>query len=321
MALFADYTRRLSPAFVLLYGWWLLMAPPAMGQTQVRTAITPDGTLGTRVTQQGNVHTIAGGRRNGTNLFHSFDRFSVGTQDTASFTGPQGIKNIVNRVTGAQPSMIDGRLRSEIAGADLYLLNPRGVLFGPQATLEVSGAFHVSTADALHFHDGSTFMARPDSVPGFITATPVAFGFLQANPGSISIAGSTLRVADGQALSIVGGQVMLSRATLTAPGGAVQIVSRGEAGRVPILATDSTSTPPGGARPRIDETTLSTAVTERGDAGTIGLHAGDIQVTGNSNSIANVTGANNPGRADYHNGHRKSDARGARHTKLHAPSE
>ena len=112
-------------------------------QGQVSTALTPDGTLGTTVTRNGTVHTITGGTRpgNGPNLFHSFDRFSVGTADTARFTGPIGIANILSRVTGGQQSVIDGRVRSEIPLANLFLLNPSGVLFGRNAQLDVSGSF------------------------------------------------------------------------------------------------------------------------------------------------------------------------------------
>ena len=92
---------------LLLSGWLLLRVLLTGGQAQVTTAITPDGTRGTTVTQHGNVYTIAGGTRprDGPNLFHSFDRFSVGTGATASFTSAQtGIKHILSRVTGGQRS-------------------------------------------------------------------------------------------------------------------------------------------------------------------------------------------------------------------------
>jgi filamentous hemagglutinin family protein len=114
----------------------------------VPTSITPDGTLGTAVIQNGHVYDITGGTRpsGGPNLFHSFDQFSVGTTDTARFSGPPGIENILGRVTGGQQSLIDGLLQSTIPGANLYLLNPSGVLFGPNARLDVGGSFHVSTA-------------------------------------------------------------------------------------------------------------------------------------------------------------------------------
>src|SRR5262249_30005612 len=116
----------LSSSSLLLVVWL------AVSQAQMRTSPTPDGTLGTTVTQTGNLYTIKGGTRlgNAPNLFHSFDRFSVGKGDTASFTGPTDIANIVSRVTGGQRSDIDGTLRSEIAGANLFLLNPSGVMFG-----------------------------------------------------------------------------------------------------------------------------------------------------------------------------------------------
>ena len=122
----------------------LLRLSPA----QVRTAITPDTSLGTTVTAQGAVHTILGGRRpnHGPNLFHSFERFSVGTGDIADFRVSPGITNILSRVTSGQVSEIDGTLRSTIDGttrspANLYLLNPSGVLFGPNARLDVGGRF------------------------------------------------------------------------------------------------------------------------------------------------------------------------------------
>jgi len=133
-----------------------------LSQAAVPSAITGDGTLGTTVTQSSTIHTITGGTRpgNGPNLFHSFDRFSVGTGDTARFTGQSGIANILSRVTGGQPSAIDGVLRSEIAGANLFLLNPSGVLFGSNASLNVQGSFHVSTADFVSLADGGTFFAN-----------------------------------------------------------------------------------------------------------------------------------------------------------------
>ena len=137
------YHRVPSPPraipLVLLSGSLLLRLWLAVSQAQVTTAITPDGSLGTAVTRNGNIYAITGGTRpeNGPNLFHSFDRFSVGKGDTASFTSKQtGIKNILSRVTGGQRSDIDGQLRTDgqlrSEGASLYLLNPAGVLFGPR---------------------------------------------------------------------------------------------------------------------------------------------------------------------------------------------
>src|SRR5262249_11796240 len=155
----------------------------------------------TAVTQRGTVYNITGGTRpgNGPNLFHSFDRFSVGTGETANFTSAQtGIKNILSRVTGGQQSTIDGQLRTDgqlrAEGANLYLLNPAGVLFGPHASLDVSGSFHVSTADYLRFADGAQLHADLGQGSQLTVAEPAAFGFLGSTPAPITIQGGKLGV-------------------------------------------------------------------------------------------------------------------------------
>jgi filamentous hemagglutinin family protein len=71
-----------------------------------------------------------------------------------TFTGPDSVKNVIGRVTGGEPSSIDGTLASTIPDADLYLLNPAGILFSPNARLDVKGSFHASTADELRLGDG-----------------------------------------------------------------------------------------------------------------------------------------------------------------------
>src|SRR5437016_4276665 len=196
----------LSSSSLLLVLWL------AVGQAQVRTTLTPDGTLGTTVTPNGHSYTIAGGTRphNGPNLFHSFDRFSVGTDDTAHFTGPAGITHILSRVTGGQRSEIDGTLQSTLPGAHLYLLNPSGVVFGPNATLDVQGSFHVSTADYLRLADGARFFARLSAQSTFSVAPPVAFGFLGPTPAPLTVNSSALQVPQGETVSLVGGAITLA---------------------------------------------------------------------------------------------------------------
>src|SRR3954451_6690089 len=99
------------------------------------------------------------GTRRGDNLFHSFEKFGIAPGQTATFTGPGAIRNVISRVTGGEISNIDGTLRSTVGQADLYFLNPAGVMFGPNATLDVPGSFHVSTAHELRFADGASFSA------------------------------------------------------------------------------------------------------------------------------------------------------------------
>ncbi len=203
---------------------------------QVPTAITPDGTLGTTVTQDGAVYNIDGGTIRGPNQFHSFDRFSVGTDDTASFNGPSSIENIVSRVTGGHASDIDGALRSTIDGANLFLLNPAGVIFGPHATLRVTGSFHVSTADSLRFADGAVLSVRLGEAGALTVAPPAAFGFLHANPAGIATRGSTLEVQPRQTMSIVGGDITIRGGMLRSPSGRINIASVASAGEVVLDA-------------------------------------------------------------------------------------
>jgi filamentous hemagglutinin family protein len=232
-------SRRLCLS--LLSSLVLLWALLAISQAAVTSAITGDGTLGTTVTPTGRDYAIGGGTHRGSNLFQSFGLFSVGTGDRAIFTGPTGVTNIVSRVTGGQPSAIDGLLRSEIAGANLYLLNPSGVLFGPNASLDVSGSFHVSTADFLRFADGAKFFATLGQESVLTVASPAAFGFLGSTPVGITIQGSTLQVPAGKALSVVSWDVEIIGSgpltaanvpTLGAPSGRVQLASVASPGEV-----------------------------------------------------------------------------------------
>src|SRR5262249_53871736 len=144
------------------------------------------------------------------NLFHSFGDFNVHTNESATFTGPDAIRNVIGRVTGGQASEIDGALRLEMPNAALYLLNPAGVMFGPNATLDVPGSFHVSTADYVKLSDGGRYAATRPETSVLTSAPPAAFGFLGPNPAPITIKGSTLQATTEQVLSVVGGDVTMT---------------------------------------------------------------------------------------------------------------
>jgi filamentous hemagglutinin family protein len=112
------------------------------------------------------------GHTEGRNLFHSFGRFSLRTGERATVSGPDQIRNVISRVTGGARSDIDGTIASTIPGADLYFLNPAGVVFGPNARLDLQGSFHVSTADELRFADGAAFSATNPAASSFTVAAP-----------------------------------------------------------------------------------------------------------------------------------------------------
>jgi filamentous hemagglutinin family protein len=257
------------------------------------STITPDGTMGTVISQVGNTYNIDGGTIRGTNQFQSFSLFSVGTGDTASFNGPPVISNIIGRVTGGQQSVIDGLLKSTITGANLYLLNPYGVLFGKNASLDLSGSFHVSTADYLRFSDGVRFYANLSDHSTLTSAPIAAFGFLSGTPAAITIQGSNLNVPQGQTLSVVGGDIQIdSGALLSAPHGQINIASVASPGEVipnppgQLPALDVSSFASLG---QITESESSVTVSCSAGAGTVLIRGGRL-VMDNAYMNANTTG-------------------------------
>lgn len=196
--------------------------------------VVPDASLPVPsvVTPQGNINVIEGGTRAGGNLFHSFREFSVPTGGEAFFKNAVDIQNIFSRVTGGSISKIDGLIRAN-GTANLFLINPNGIIFGPKARLSIGGSFLASTSRSIVFADGMVFSARPDaSTPPLLTVSvPIGLQY-GANPGSITnrsvVADSDgnavgLQVEPGKSLALVGGNVALEGGQILAPGGRVEL--------------------------------------------------------------------------------------------------
>ena len=161
-----------------------------------RAQVVLDGSFGTSGALTGPNYNItaAVGLTRGNNLFHSFSQFDLKAGDVATFNGPANIQNILSRVTGNSASSIDGTIRSDIPGANFYFINPSGVIFGPHASVDVSGAFAVSTANYLKLADGAKFVAALGADDSMLSSAPVvAFGFLDAASGSIDAAVTRLQ--------------------------------------------------------------------------------------------------------------------------------
>ncbi|MFL9457782.1 filamentous hemagglutinin N-terminal domain-containing protein [Tolypothrix campylonemoides VB511288_2] len=152
--------------------------------------LVPDNTLGTEsstVTEiDSQTYKIEGGATRGVNLFHSFSQFHVGEGQQVYFANPSGIENILSRVTGIDPSKIFGKLGVE-GNANLFLMNPNGIIFGKNASLDVRGSFVATTANAIEFGDRGFFSASNPNTPPLLTINPSAFLFNQINPKPIVV--------------------------------------------------------------------------------------------------------------------------------------
>ena len=213
----------------------LTTAVLAVVPLHVSAEVTTDGTLGVARSLSGPDFAVTAdlGQQRGGNLFHSFSFFNISAEQSATFSGPNTVSNIISRVTGGTSSTIDGALNSTIPGADLFLINPSGVMFGENATLNISGSFHASTAGYLVLSDGGRFDAVTPGNSLLTSAPPSAFGFFD-NPAAITVRNSKLQVESGKTLSIVGGDVTMDSAILHAPGGTVQVASVQSAGEVGV---------------------------------------------------------------------------------------
>lgn len=200
----------------------------------VSAQITPDNTLGNSpsvVKQNLNNLQIEGGLRNNSNLFHSFKEFNVNQGQRASFTNPQGVNNIITRVTGSNISNINGLLGVS-GSANLFLINPKGIIFGQGSSLDINGSFIGSTADSINFSDGSVFSAVEPNNPQLLTIN-VPLGLQYGdNPAPIELQQANLNIKPNQVLGLIGGNISLDNSSLTVPGGTAQLAGLSSAGTV-----------------------------------------------------------------------------------------
>ena len=182
-----------------------------------------DGT-GTLVTPEGDRIDIHGGQTSGdgSNLFHSFEEFGISEGQIANFLSTPEIENILGRVMGGNASFIDGLLQVSGGDANLFLINPAGIVFGANASLNVGGDFTATTATGIGFESGS-FVAFGENSWGNLVGTPNSFEFAIANPGSIVNAGN-LEVLGGNNINLIAGTIA-NMGELRSLDGEISIVS------------------------------------------------------------------------------------------------
>ena len=260
--------------------------------------IAPDDTLGAEssvvtpsVVNDIPSNQIDGGAIRGTNLFHSFEEFNIYEGRGAFFTNPVGVENILSRVTGNNPSNILGKL-GVLGDANLFLINPNGIIFGATASLDVRSSFVATTANATRFGNQGFFSASTPNQPELLTVNPSAFFFNQIAAKSItnqSTAG--LQVPAGQSLLLVGGDVRLESGRLTAAGGRVELGGLASSGTVELNFEQNNlllSFPLGVPRSNVSLINGALVDVTAGGGGSIAVNAQNLDILAGSSLLAGI---------------------------------
>ena len=212
----------------------------------VKAQVIPDGSLSSSVQQLQEIMKINGGERAGNNLFHSFDEFSIPEGIEAIFENSLDVENIFTRITGDSISNIEGILKTQ-GTANLFLINPSGIIFGKNASIDVGGSFIATTADDIEFEDGKQFSASDiDSNPILTVDFPIGLGFgSDVNSGEIVVNGDGNQIVSASSISpvefeqkptgisvpsdktfaLIGNKVSLNGGVITTSGGQIYLYS------------------------------------------------------------------------------------------------
>ncbi|AFY44913.1 filamentous hemagglutinin N-terminal domain-containing protein [Nostoc sp. PCC 7107] len=271
--------------------------------------ITIDGTLSPAQTLNGPIYIIPQlvGQTVGSNLFHSFGSFSLDSREIANFQSGSDIRNIFSRVTGGSPSFINGLIFTQSASVNLFFVNPSGIIFGPNARLDVGGStrgsFVATTADALVWSNGSQFSAtNPGGTSSLLTIVGDPSGFLSVQrPQSIFAIGSTLNVYQGQSLLLLGGDIGLFNSRLLVngiEGGRIELgATAAESGTIELTTKNnilSLDFPQDSLRADVLLTNGSSLDVSAGNGGSIAINAKNIDILEQSNLAAGIA----PGLGD-----------------------
>jgi filamentous hemagglutinin family protein len=288
---------------------WLLLLSPALALfNPLATLALPvaDATLGTQVNENQlipNLFEIQGGTTTGQNLFHSFESFNINTGEAVYFFSPAEINHIFSRVTGGNRSEIDGILGTFGSNADLFLMNPNGVVFGPNASLDVQGSFMVTTANAIGLGPEGVFSATDPSSDRLLTVNPSAFFFnelghsrevvVQAQARRPSQADATinrigLEVPNGETLLLLGEDVTIDNGFLTARGGQIEIGAISGTGFVALGLDGHLQIPRQLQQGSVTFTNEAVGFVRADRNGTIDIQAGEINIIDGSSLLAGI---------------------------------
>jgi filamentous hemagglutinin family protein len=252
------------------------------------TKITIDAS-GHDITPQGNTFNIQGGSlsRDGANLFHSFQKFGLSEGQIANFLTNPDIRNILGRVVGGDAAYINGLIQVTGGNSNLFLINPAGILFGQNASLNVPASFTATTATDIGF-DSGWFNAVGSNNYNILVGTPSAFNFSLLQPGAIVNEGN-LSLTSGNSLTLLGGTFK--------PGiGTISLTADADKDGTGTFSMNAGDTIRASGRnvtilgARISAGNIDTS-SESGNGGAIALNATSDIVTGSLGTAAGGTGS------------------------------
>jgi filamentous hemagglutinin family protein len=265
--------------------------------------VTSDGTTGTVVDANGNSFEINAGTRSGGNLFHSFGQFSVPTGGQAVFNNAVDVSNILSRVTGGNVSQINGLIEAQ-SGANLFLINPAGIIFGQGASLNIGGSFYGSTADSILFEDGEFSAVNDLNQPILRINAPIGLGF-RDNPAPIENNSKAdagldpagvdgyfgLRVPDGKSFALAGGDIKANGGGIVTFGGRIDLAAVGGEGTLGLTTNGddfSFSFPDNLLRADVSLNNQADFLVAAGGGGDIAINARNIDIENKSSLNAGI---------------------------------
>ncbi|WP_293065069.1 MULTISPECIES: CHAT domain-containing protein [unclassified Moorena] len=296
-----SFLNRKSLAQVMPWGVAMLLSPT--GLPAIAQITSAEDSAGTIVTPNGQSFDITGGSLSSgdkPNLFHSFEEFGLDSGQIANFisNNPQ-VRNILGRVVGGDPSIINGLIKITSGGSpNLYLMNPAGIIFGAGARINVPASFTATTATGIGFEDGNWFDAFGDNNNyQNLIGDPTSFAFDLAQQRSIINAGE-LEVPDNSTIALIGGSV-INTGQVKAPGGNITIaavpgeslVKISQSGNLLNLEIDPPRTPNG--QPLITALDIPELLTGQAQGIETGLSAnsnGTVQLTDSGTTVPTETG-------------------------------
>ena len=255
--------------------------------------IVPDATLpvNTTVIVNDNNNFIQGGTQAGNNLFHSFREFSLLKGETAFFNNSTDVQNIFTRVTGGSISNIDGIVKAK-GTANLFLLNPNGIVFGPNASLNIGGSFVATTASAVQFGNGTEFGVNvSQNTPLLIVNVPLGLQYGQSAGTIVNRSTDGLQVRSGNSLILAGGDVRFDGGKIIAPGARVELAAVAVGETVGLNASGnnvSLNIPAQIARADISLTNGADVNVSAGGGGNIAVNARNLNLSEGSKLRAGI---------------------------------